>query len=399
MIYIVRDSILEEIMKKSLVFLSIMITALMYNGCGGQGGTQSGSVQYVLESFAGEVKVSHDSGKTWETALADMKLAENDIIKTGAKSYVDIVMPDRGIFRVSYDSEIVLKKLSGGTENISVKQGKVAINVINKLNEKETFKVETESSVALVRGTEFVVEVTPSDTTVAVKDGTVNMVENIEISVDDPALKSEIESALQVPISSMEQAKVSKESSAKMEIALNTAIKDAKNKEEVLSAVQDVRKEYEVEKTPADEAMLNEDFADINKPEKLKKVKEMGISAKDKQALEDLGKDVGMGKTGDKVGDKATTIEEDIKNKEVDKLMDKAATNSGGMGKTGQQVIKEKVGDSPTSIQEDIQKDEVGSAMEKAKEKAKQNPEPAPTDGGVKKPGSKGKNMINDLGQ
>ena len=142
-----------------------------------------------------------------------------------------------------------------------------------------------------------------------------NMVENIEISVDDPALKSEIESALQVPISSMEQAKVSKESSAKMEIALNTAIKDAKNKEEVLSAVQDVRKEYEVEKTPADEAMLNSDFADINKPEKLKKVKEMGISAKDKQALEDLGKDVGMGKTGDKVGDKATTIEEDIKNK------------------------------------------------------------------------------------
>jgi hypothetical protein len=386
-------------MKKGLVFLSIMITALMYNGCGDQGGTAAGTDQYVLESFAGDVKISHDAGKTWENALADMKLAENDVIRTGAKSYVDIVMPDRGIFRVSYDSEITLKKLSGGTENISVKKGKVAINVINKLNEKETFKVETESSVALVRGTEFVVEVTPADTTVAVKDGTVNMVENIEISVTDPALKMEIESALQVPVNSMEQAKLSKESSVKMEIALNTAIKDAKNKEDVLSAVQDVRKEYEVKKTPADEAMLNTDFAEINSDKKMKKYKEMSVSAKDKKALEDLGKGVGMGKTGDKVGDKSTTIEEDIKNKEVEKVMDKAAENS-GMGKDGKKVIKDKVGDSPTSIQEDIQKDEVGGVMDKAKQNAgKKTTEPAPTDSGAKKPGSKGKNMLNDLGE
>ncbi|OHD54779.1 MAG: hypothetical protein A2Y33_02075 [Spirochaetes bacterium GWF1_51_8] len=385
-------------MRKSVLSLFIMISAgiLLYSGCGDQGTVKTGPVQYVIESFSGDVKVSHNDGKDWMAAESDMMLSENDIVKTGAKSYVDIIMPDRGIFRVSYDTEIVLKKLSGGVESIGVNKGKVAINVINKLNEKETFKVESESSVALVRGTEFVVSVDDDGSVVAVKDGTVNMVENIEITVADPALKAQIEAKLQVPVSSMEQAKMNKADSQKMEVALNTAIKEAKNDEEVLKAVEDVREEYEVEKTPADQEVLDTEFSEINKPEKLKKVN--GPSKADKDALEELGKDVGMGKTGDKVGPNATTIEEDIKNQEVEKLMDKVGTNSGGMGKDGKKVIGEKVGDKTSTIQEDIENDEAGKLLEKKKQDSKKSDtEPAPTDNKKPGPGGKGKSMLDSL--
>ena len=389
-------------MRKSVLFLFLAISAgvLLYNGCGDKGSVKTGPVQYVVESFSGDVKVSHNGGKDWMAVESDMLLAENDVIMTGAKSFVDIIMPNRGIFRISYDSEIVLKKLSDGIESIGVKKGKVAINVINKLNEKETFKVETESSVALVRGTEFVVNVTDDESVVAVKDGTVNMVENIEISVDDPALKAKIEAELQVPVSSMEQAKFNNSDSQKMEVALNTAIKEAKNDAEIIQAVQEVREEYEVEKTPADAAMLDSEFTEINAPAKLNKVKTAGPSAEDKKALDELGKDVGMGKTGDKVGPNATTIEEDIKNQEVEKLMDKVGTNSGGMGKDGKKVIGEKVGDKTSTIDEDIENDEAGKLLDKKKQDSgTKKTEPAPVDTKKTGPGGKGKGMLDSLNE
>lgn len=91
--------------------------------------TQNGSIKtdefiYIIDVYSGEVEFSHNEGKEWKNVEAGMTLVENDILKTGANSFCDIIMPNRGIFRVAGNSVISLKYLRKEIESINIKKGK-----------------------------------------------------------------------------------------------------------------------------------------------------------------------------------------------------------------------------------------------------------------------------------
>ena len=83
-------------------------------------------------------------------------LQESDIIKTGEKSQVTIQIKDLGILRILENSEIKLESISDierGT-NINLEKGSI-FSKLSKIKKDKHYIVHTPTTVASVRGTEF----------------------------------------------------------------------------------------------------------------------------------------------------------------------------------------------------------------------------------------------------
>jgi hypothetical protein len=88
---------------KRIAGIFLLITAAMavvIFGCNKK--TVQPEVVYLIDVFVGDVQVSHN-GTDWLPAEVGMELKQADIVKTGDNSFCDIVMPNRGIFRVTYN--------------------------------------------------------------------------------------------------------------------------------------------------------------------------------------------------------------------------------------------------------------------------------------------------------
>jgi hypothetical protein len=129
----------------------------------------------------------------------DMPLEESDRIKTGADSFAEILIDDGSLIRVEEDSEIVLSELYADYRtkrieaSIFLKLGRLLSNVSRFVDRRSRFSVRTPTTVAGVRGTEFIVETTAAQQTeVGVFEGDVfvggidaqgNLIEGTEVPV------------------------------------------------------------------------------------------------------------------------------------------------------------------------------------------------------------------------
>lgn len=118
-------------------------------------------------------EVSFDSGNGWQPAKDEMGLKENYKIKTSENSQALILLHNENILRMEENTEIILQEISD--EKISMKQESGSIwNRILMLTGNQVYEVNTPNTVASVRGTGFLVDLTEEEK-IIVGEGVVNV--------------------------------------------------------------------------------------------------------------------------------------------------------------------------------------------------------------------------------
>lgn len=310
------------------IYIFMMVFGLALISCGPKQ-ILSDNITFILDVYSGVVDVSTDNGNSWKKAEVGLVLKENYQIKTGPDSFCDIIMPDRGIFRIADNSVVLLSKLKKQLEEINITKGKILANITKKLAEDETFLVETTTAVVSVRGTEFSVRTDGDRTVTEVKKGEVKVRKNIALK-SDTISETELEALTEIPVKQNENLEVDSEGNKSLENELNKKLEGVTDAEKVRSVVKEAADESKKQvKKVKDPKALEKEFGDINKPEKMKKIEEESERyrqeiEKDKKDLEqnvqNIKKKAGLKDiAGKKVGDEATTAEQDIRSGESEK--------------------------------------------------------------------------------
>lgn len=155
-------------------------------------------------------------------ARVGISCGQGDVLKTNAQCSVDVSLNNQAGCRLLSDSECVLISSNEQTIALKLNAGNAVLN-LKKLPKDSTFRVETPTAVASVRGTQFwgrVDSKTPDNpvTTFAVREGTVEILtkasggtfvlqqgQALDIP-QNPAVPSLIRPALDEEMSAMEQA-------------------------------------------------------------------------------------------------------------------------------------------------------------------------------------------------
>jgi hypothetical protein len=189
---------------------------------------------FVLSLYVGKVRVSHNNGKSWNSVKVEMPLKEKDTIKTWINSYCDILMPNRGNFRIVDNSLVSMNILKKQIEEIKVKKGRVLFNVSKKLSKGETFRVETDVAVASVRGTEFEMDTDSEKLHVSVSEGAVNVKRNVTIP-EGVEVDEDLGKYLEVEVAGNQTIEMTQSENKALQNALNRA---KNNKDELLKVLK-----------------------------------------------------------------------------------------------------------------------------------------------------------------
>lgn len=172
-----------------------------------------------IASMSGKVQIWLNSDDNWSDAKTGLVLEEGDKIKTGSDSEAVLQWGNGHKLKVYALSIINIDQLSakGTTEKtgLSIEEGKIFAKANKLKSDNSSFQVATPTAVAGVRGTQFLIDVTEGASTIALLEGTLDIVsdsvemileENMQIMFDmdmetapqaeglDPSLKSEMES-------------------------------------------------------------------------------------------------------------------------------------------------------------------------------------------------------------
>ncbi len=334
---------------KRLSILFVLITAAVavaIFGCNKK--TVQPDVVYLIDAYVGDVQVSHN-GTDWLPAEVGMELKQADVIKTGDNSFCDIVMPNRGIFRVTYNSVIYLSKLTEKIEELEVRQGRIAVNVTEKLEADEDFRISTGTAVVAIRGTQFVLEMKPSgDFNTVVKEGVVVAKPAVNLSrLNNAAVRSEVDKNLEVKIEANQAVSFNPQQTAGIQNAIDSQISDTTAPEQAGEIVQSAIQEANVQVTPADSQAVSSEFSDIVGQQAQQRIQRRVQEYQESvQALDEAIRGVGGNRAESVVGDQPSTREEDeaALNEQVQSVNQR-------VGSTG--MAEQLVGDQPTTREED----------------------------------------------
>lgn len=124
------------------------------------------SIAHAYHGLAMVVKgdVDHISHGETEKLKVGSRIFQGDSLITGSDAYVKIVMSDRNILSISADSKVIINKYENdakvGIKNVELvlENGTIRCDVKEKYDtDKNKFQVKTQTVIAGVRGTDFVV--------------------------------------------------------------------------------------------------------------------------------------------------------------------------------------------------------------------------------------------------
>ena len=162
-------------MKKISAFAGLLAVALVFQ-------THSAAAapkRAVISNLQGSAVIIRD-GQTLPVS-AGMACQKKDIIRTGPQCTLDLTMNDVAGCRLLAASECALMRSGKRHMHLKIMSGNAVLN-LKKLSPVSTFKVETPTAVAAVRGTQFWgrVDLQKADnpvTTFAVRSGTVEVLD------------------------------------------------------------------------------------------------------------------------------------------------------------------------------------------------------------------------------
>ncbi len=155
--------------------------------------------QATLENIRGDVQVRSSGDDTWKPATEGQALAEGEQVKTGADGFGVLRFFDTAETRLDHDANVTVRKLSVGADGsqtevaLHLEMGRVWSRVLRLLDVESGFSVETNDTVATVRGTSFDVQkhLGSATTTVWVSQSVVDLT--------DPAAKETENAGMIIP--------------------------------------------------------------------------------------------------------------------------------------------------------------------------------------------------------
>ena len=165
----------EDVVKKITIVTVLLAAMLGYISCKKE---QAATVNYegLINFMPGDVKIIVN-GQTVAAKVGEA-VKQGMTVKTGPKAVVDIYFGDN-VVRILENSSVVMTELvrnvADNKENSEfyIENGKMFSKVTRKLVDGEKFRVTTPTSVAGVRGTEFLVSEDEGKSNVACIDGVV----------------------------------------------------------------------------------------------------------------------------------------------------------------------------------------------------------------------------------
>lgn len=303
---------------------------------------------YLIDAFVGDVQISHN-GTDWIPAQVGMELKQNDAVKTGANSFCDIVMPNRGIFRVTYGTVVYIKQLTEKIETLQVRQGRIAVNVTEKLHDDEDFRVETGTAVVAVRGTQFVIDIKGTgEFRATVREGVVTATPNVNLDkLHNNAVRTAVQSSLEVEVAPDQAIDLSAAQTSQMQTAIDAQISDSTEPSAVDGIVQTAYQQAAVEVKPADDTATDPSLNDIMGSQAASRIQNRVQDYQESvQALNEAVQSVGGNMATNIVGDRPSTREEDEAT-----LSGQVSNVNSRVGNTG--LAESVVGDRPTTREED----------------------------------------------
>jgi len=189
---------------------------------------------YSISVTVGIVKYSENNGSNWMKAFPELELMEKSLVKTGINSYCDILMPERGVFRVMDNTTIQIKELKKQVEQIKIRKGNAIFNIAKSLEPGESFTVETSVANAAVRGTKFEIDSDDSNINVSVSSGKVSIKRNVNIP-EEYQNDEEVQKLLTVEAESNQTITLTMDENRELEKTINRVKND---KDEVLSVLR-----------------------------------------------------------------------------------------------------------------------------------------------------------------
>ncbi len=119
----------------------------------------------LLYVESGDVQVNKGTG--WQQATDEMELAQGDAVKTG-EGEATVILQEGEVVHLQPNTEVKLDSITGSSIKLSQTTGETW-NKITKISGISEFTIETPSTVATVRGTEFIL----NDAQIDVADGDV----------------------------------------------------------------------------------------------------------------------------------------------------------------------------------------------------------------------------------
>jgi hypothetical protein len=154
--------------------LCIFCCILLISGCGEKKKEPTPTavaLSAVVTFSVGDVKLAASDGKDKSVKSGD-KIAEKDLLKTGAASFAAIQIGDEAVIRIQEKSEFSIESLANDRRIMKLNQGQI-ISKVQKLNKEDSFQIKTPTTIASVRGTEFNVIYGQGKTLVSVGSGKV----------------------------------------------------------------------------------------------------------------------------------------------------------------------------------------------------------------------------------
>jgi ElaB/YqjD/DUF883 family membrane-anchored ribosome-binding protein len=127
-----------------------------------------------INFFGGDVTITSE-GKKLKAQIGE-KLGQGDVVETGEKSFVDLVF-GANIIKILENTTIEITQLTqnlvtGGEDSVFfIKNGRVISRIAKKLGKDDSFKMKTPTSIAAVRGTDFLIEERDGVSHIACSDG------------------------------------------------------------------------------------------------------------------------------------------------------------------------------------------------------------------------------------
>ena len=198
------------------LFRSLLVLVL---GLSAAGMASAQDSQTVVSRVEGQPMLVRGGEKI--PATMGMTFQDTDTVQTNAGCQLDLSVNGMAGCRVLPSSEVSLAQVSGDDMRVEIKSGNAIFN-LKKLPSQSTFRVETPTAVASVRGTQFWGRVdgaqTSPVTTFAVREGSVEITakaagktfilekgQALDIPMDAAAVP-EVRPALQEELDAMQQA-------------------------------------------------------------------------------------------------------------------------------------------------------------------------------------------------
>ncbi len=272
-------------MKRIIIAALITSMAVVYTGC--QKKQKEIARQGLVNFLNGEVYLVVDGKKS--TAKVGDVVKQGMKIMTGKKSFVDIYFGENAV-KILENTTIEVKKLimnpqlNAEESELHLEKGNAFSQISKKLSKNDSYKVTTPTTVAAIRGTDFMVseengkgKVSCIDGKVAVKDATVEKSKFVEVKAGE-----EVEVQPGKPLSVRELSELNRKNLQQI-------------KQEIRKMQEDIRKRFEEEREKIrqvvkDQKARNREMMDKRKAEDKQRVEDQ--KATDKANIEAIKGDV-----------------------------------------------------------------------------------------------------------